>query len=84
MGIEPTSRRVSDDSTPLKAAGQSAQPVQSQALSESAEADYTKNDTKDSEITPRDAELEAVIEVWSELPEAVRAGILAMVKAVKP
>jgi hypothetical protein len=30
---------------------------------------------------PEDAELAAVVEAWDRLPEAIRAGIVAMVKA---
>jgi len=33
---------------------------------------------------PESAELAAVITAWPTLPEPVKAGILAMVKAVKP
>ena len=36
-----------------------------------------------SEIRENDPDLAAVVEAWDRLPEAVKAGILAMVKAVK-
>ena len=36
--------------------------------------DYTKNDTKQDDLA-------VVIDAWPELPEAVRAGIVAMVAA---
>jgi hypothetical protein len=32
-------------------------------------------------VLPEDADLAAVIEAWDRLPEAIRAGIVAMVKA---
>ena len=32
-------------------------------------------------LLPEDADLAAVIEAWDRLPEAIKAGILAMVKA---
>jgi len=35
----------------------------------------------DAENTPIDADLQAVIQRWPELPEAVKAGIVAMVQA---
>ncbi|MBL9032754.1 MAG: hypothetical protein JNM80_13755 [Phycisphaerae bacterium] len=33
--------------------------------------------------TPTDPELAAVVAVWSDLPPAIRAGVLALVKAAK-
>jgi hypothetical protein len=33
---------------------------------------------------PTDPDLAAVVEAWPELPDALKAGILAMVKAFKP
>ena len=50
MGIEPTSRYVSNDSTALKTAGPSTQVATPQALTKPAEPDYTKNDTKDADL----------------------------------
>jgi hypothetical protein len=37
----------------------------------------------DSPILPTDPRLAGVVNAWPELPEAIRAGILAMVKAAK-
>lgn len=36
----------------------------------------------DSRNAPIDADLQAIIERWAELPDTVKAGILAMVRAV--
>jgi hypothetical protein len=55
--------------------------VQPQALSESEENDYTKNDTKPDEITPVDANLTAVIEARATLPDAIRTAILSLVRS---
>ena len=68
-------------STVFKAVEQDTQPTQPQALSDGDSTEYTKNDTKQNEITPSDAELSAVIEAWPTLPAAIRTGILAMVEA---
>lgn len=35
----------------------------------------------DAEIEPKDPELEAIIDAWLGLPELVKAGIVAMVRA---
>ena len=48
--------------------------LDSQALSEHAPDERTKKRTKDTELT-------ALVEAWPTLPEAIRAGILAMVRA---
>jgi hypothetical protein len=36
----------------------------------------------DAEIEPKDPELGAIIDAWPTLPEALKAGILAMVRTV--
>ena len=43
---------------------------------DSPKSNDTKNDTKDPDLA-------LVIDAWPELPEAVRAGIMAMVRAVE-
>ena len=54
------------------------------ATYENAESARTKNNTKRLEKTAQnDPELAAVIAAWPELPEAIRAGIVAMVRAAK-
>ena len=93
MGIEPTRGRANDPSTALKAAAPVSQVVEPQALSENAEPHCTTGCTKP---TPKaggtgdpvvpgcsgsDPDLAAVISSWPELPEAIRVGIVAMVKA---
>ncbi|MBT6158040.1 MAG: hypothetical protein HOK71_09835 [Planctomycetaceae bacterium] len=35
------------------------------------------------EITPIDVDLAAVVDAWPKLPEAIRAGILAMIRAAE-
>jgi hypothetical protein len=35
------------------------------------------------EIAPADADLSALLTTWASLPEAIKAGIVAMVKASK-
>ncbi len=56
-----------------------------QALSENSEADYTKNDTKDREITPyNDPELSAVIDAWPTMPDAIRVAITALIRMSNP
>ena len=78
MGIEPTRRRASDASTALKAAGDSAQLLIPKALTDSRDsvwwADWWKN-------APDAHELGDVILSWPTLPAAVRAGVVAMVRA---
>ena len=64
----------------FKAVEQVAQLAQPQALTEGGSADDTKNNTKQTGI---DAELAAVIEAWSALPEAIRAGVAALVRAAQ-
>ncbi len=54
--------------------GNDSQVAQPQALSDAPLPDYTKNDTKDSDLA-------LVIEAWPELSEAVRAGIVALIRA---
>ena len=48
---------------------------------ESAEASLTDLLTA---LSPKHPELVAIVTVWPELPEVVRAGIVAMVEASKP
>ena len=76
MGIEPTRRRANDASTALKAAGPCAQVVEEHALNASPSADCTTSCTNEPELA-------AVVTAWPELPEAVKAGIVAMVQAAK-
>ena len=59
-----------------KTAAVNAQVTQAQALSETTTGHSTTSCTNDPDLA-------AVVEAWSELPEAVRAGIVAMVKAAK-
>ena len=85
MGIEPTRRRVDDASKDLKAAGPEAQVAQSQALSENCKSrsttDCTKEQQEPSSAGALPTDLRRVVEAWPELPDAVKAGIVAMVKA---
>ena len=81
MGIEPTSRRVNDDSTALKAAGPESQVVDSQRLSDTWKGRCTTGCTEVSESLHGDGDLAEVMAAWPRLPEAVRADILAMVAA---
>ena len=41
-------------------------------------------DRKLTELTAEDPDLADVVKAWPKLPDALKAGILAMVKAVKP
>ena len=75
MAIEATKRRANDASTTLKAAGPPSQVMQAQALSGTATGHSTTSCTNDPDLA-------AVVEAWSELPEPMRAGILAMVRTV--
>ncbi len=43
--------------------------------------DGSAGDPPSAPQTPDDPELAAVVEAWADLPDAVRAGILAMVRA---
>ena len=47
----------------------------------STTADGPGNDKPDDKKSPQDPPLQAVIEAWPELPEQIKAGILAMVEA---
>ena len=76
MGIEPTKRRAYDASTALKAVGDLSQTPQGQALTDSAENDWWTYWWK---ALQNDPDLRAVVSAWPELPEALRAGIVAMV-----
>ena len=67
VGLEPT--------TPL------AQPLAGQGLTEPTTPSQTKYATKSAHGTPADPDLAAVVAAWPELPKAIRAGILAMVRA---
>ncbi len=89
MGIEPTRDRVNDPSTALKADDGKSQGAKAQALTESTASHCTKNCTNEGQ--ERDAgdaptpmlpdDLATVVTAWNKLPEALRAGIVAMVKA---
>jgi hypothetical protein len=50
---------------------------------QSGEAGAAKSAVDRCPPVPADADLAAVVEAWPVLPEPIRAGILAMVKAVK-
>ena len=78
MGIEPTTSRANDPSTALKAAGATAQPAQQQALTDNAESHWWTHWRKAVRESP---ELADVLTAWPTLPAAVRAGIVAMVRA---
>ena len=81
MGIEPTTSRANDPSTALKAAGAIAEPAQQQALTGDAESHWWTHWRKAVQESP---ELADVLTAWPTLPEAVRAGIVAMVRASAP
>ena len=51
------------------------------ALSEPPTPDSTKYDTKCARQTAFDPDLTAVVDAWSGLPDAVKAGMVAMVRA---
>ena len=55
-----------------------AKPLRKQAIAETGGAE---SGALGGEFDPVDPDLAAVIEAWPKLPEAVRAGILAMVRA---
>ncbi len=61
-------------------AGKTASPVQSGAESGAVGADFG---SADSDSARFDNDLQAVIEHWPALPEAIKASILAMVTAAK-
>ena len=69
LGLEPSTYG-------LKGRCEDSQVLDSQALSEHTPGKRTKKRTKDIELT-------AIIEAWPTLPEAVQAGIAAMVRATK-
>jgi hypothetical protein len=70
VGVEPTMADLQSDREPRK-------PRVKQGLSESM---YTPMYTS----LPADPDLSAVVDAWDSLPPAVRAGILAMVRASRP
>ena len=45
-----------------------------------SDSDNTNYDTDRINLAEPDADLQVIVERWSELPDAVKAGILAMVK----
>ena len=67
VGLEPT--------TP------ESQVVDAQGLTNSTSIDGTKYDTKSNAETNTSTALDLIIDAWPTLPEAIRAGIAAMVKA---
>ncbi|MEE2641344.1 MAG: hypothetical protein VX768_12010 [Planctomycetota bacterium] len=46
-----------------------------------SDSDDTNYDTDRINLAETDADLQVIVEQWSELPDAVKAGILAMVRA---
>ena len=46
-----------------------------------SDSDNTNYDTDRINLAETDADLQVIVERWSELPDAVKAGILAMVRA---
>jgi len=78
MGIEPTRSRASDPSTALKAAGPDSQPPAQQPLTQSPDVDWWAHWRSTLADHP---DLAAVVAAWPDLPEPIRAGILAMVKS---
>jgi hypothetical protein len=67
LGIEPSAPNL--------------QPANPPILTDTPESEKTKYGTKCSGETAISPELQAVIDAWATLPDAVRAGIVAMVKA---
>ena len=98
MGIEPTRSRASDPSTALKAddstASNSPQDKLGQAVSEDTALCQIPNCTKHCTkcgfhctkpaLVNLPAELLVVFDAWNTLPDAIRAGIVAMVRASLP
>lgn len=72
MGIEPARRRADDASTALKAAGDSPQTPQGQALTDSAQSDWWTLWWK---ALQNDAYLATIVAAWPELPEVVKTFI---------
>ena len=44
-------------------------------------ADVPRSDKLNNKLTQRDAELALIVEVWSELPDAMRSAIVGIVRA---
>lgn len=80
MGIEPTGPDVNRGATALKAVGKDSQSVVGQSLANSTPSHCQAHCQ---ELAQNDTDLAIVIDSWNRLPEAVRAGIVAMVKATQ-
>jgi len=66
-----------------KTAGEASQVANSQGLSDSEAESRTTSGTKAAPKRRSEAQLAAVVAAWSGLPEAIRAGIVAMVEAAR-
>ena len=62
---------------------QSRKPTDSKGLRTDAEPRATHSATLSVKSAPSDPDLSAVIDAWPTLPKAIRAGIVAMVRASK-
>ena len=83
MGIEPTKRHVSNASTALKAADESSQLVEPQALTKSSESDFTKNDTIDpGSGVNLDEQLADILRLLEILSDTERAKVLGFVQGL--
>jgi hypothetical protein len=71
VGVEPTVADLQSDDLPPKTQGKAG-------FSAGMVADLVAVETKTAHVAP---ELQAVIDAWQDLPEAIKAGILAMVAA---
>ncbi|MCO6042859.1 hypothetical protein NG895_02960 [Aeoliella sp. ICT_H6.2] len=60
----------------------SAYPSSSESGHDAATIGLSENDTRRLDSLAADDDLLAVVDGWAELPEAVRAGILATVRAI--
>ena len=76
-GFQDRSQSTAEDSQVLESQGLSGQTTLFPMGND------TENDTNDRQVTTPDDELATIIAAWSTLPEPVRAGILAVVKAVE-
>ena len=73
----------SADALDLGSSAGDSQPCTQQALTKPGNPARTEYVTKCAAETPVDPSLAAVVAAWTELPEPVRAGMVAMVKAAK-